>query len=341
MKDSPRSAPPLLRPAQIPLLALTLFAVALAGYLGRRLHNEPVSPSLFTYADLRDSDATPVVALLGEFRANLSYLLMMKTEQYLHSGIRYRPLTRREINLGREKIHHDFELPEAQHAAHRETEEAAVYQQRPGEHSAQSHDHDHEHQHDHKHGHSHGAQMVPPPEWDRRGIFGHLDRAVHPYEQEGEIEHGDTREMLPWYRLTTYLNPRFPKAYVIGAFVIASYGGKLDEGEEFLREGHRMNPESIEVKEALGRFLLHRRRKPAEAKPLFTQAIALGRKKADLTQDEIAALSSAYSNLALLEWKSNRDVPAALAVCREGLERFPDYAALERIQRELLALPGT
>lgn len=332
MKNSERTASPLplLRPAQIPLLALVLLALALVGYLGRTLQSERVSPSLLTYADMKDSDAAPVVALLGELRANLSYLLLMKTEQYLHSGVRYRPLSQREIDMGREEIHHDFDAPEAEEALHPEAEQAPAHE-----------DHSHEHAgHAHEHGHSHGAQMVPPPEWDRRGIFGDLDRAVHPYEKEGEMEHGDTREMLPWYRLTTYLNPRFPKAYVIGAFIAASYGGKVGQAEEFLREGLRMNPESIEVKEALGRFLLHRRQKPTDAKPLFVQAIKMSETKTDLSDDETVAVRSAYSNLALLEWKSSQDVPAALAICREGLERFPKYAALERIQRELQALPG-
>ncbi len=329
MKDSrpADSALPRLRPAPIPLLALALLALALAGYLGRTLQSERVSPSLLTYADLKDSDAAPVVALLGEFRANFSYLLLMKTEQYLHSGVRYRPLSRREIDLGREKIHHDFEAPEAEEARHRESEAAPAPEERPDEHATYTHEHGH--------GHSHGAQLVPPPEWDRRGIFGNLDRAVHPYEKEGELEHGDTREMLPWYRLATYLNPRLTKAYVIGAFVIASYGQKVDQAEAFLREGLRMNPESIEIQEALGRFLLHRRETPAQAKPLFVQAIEAGRGQPELSQDETAAVCSAYSNLALLEWKSDGDVSAAREVCREGLERFPEYAALERIQREL------
>lgn len=306
-------------------MALAVLALALVGHLGRTLESERTKDSILTYTDLRDENAAPVAALLGELRANLSYLLFMKTEQYLHSGVRYRPLTEREIKLGREKIHHDFETPQAEHVAYQQPKEEIPDEgvangsagRPPGR------------------GHSHGAQLVPPPEWDRRGIFGDLDRAVHPYEKEGEIEHGDAQELLPWYRLATYMNPRFPKAYVIGAFAIASYGGKVDEAEAFLREGLQMNPESMEVNESLGRFLLHRRERPGEAKPLFMKAVELGKKKEKLSDDERHALRSAYSNLALLEWKSNQAPSAAREIAREGLERFPEYRALERIIRDI------
>lgn len=258
---------------------------------------------IMQYAELEDGDAPAVAALFGEFRAGVSYLLFIKTEQYLHSGIRYRPLTEKERELGREEIHHEETLPEDEHE-------------------------------EHEHGHSHGAQLVPSPQWDRRGIIGWLDRELHPYEAEGEsVEHGDPKEMLPWYRLVTFANPRFVKAYVIGAFVIASYGDRLDEAERFLHEGLEMNPESIEINDALGRFLLHRKKDPAKGKPFFVKAIEIGRQKEFLSSEEEHSLKSAYSNLALLEWKSNGKPEIAEAVVKEGLERFPEDRALNHTLR--------
>lgn len=300
------------------LILLALAALILVGYLGKRLEPAAASPSLLEYASLEDSNAAPVVALLGEFRANLSYLLFMKTEQYLHAGVRYRPRTQREIDMGVDEIHHDFILPDDEHAVFHHD----------------MHDDDHDHHHDH--GHSHGTQVVPRPEWDKRGIFGDLDRAIHPYEAvDGEVEHGDPEEMLPWYRLATYLNPRFVKAYVIGAFVIAAYGGDVDQAEQFLREGERLNPESLEIKEALGRLWLYRKKDPAKAKPLLQAAIQLGRNRESLSEDERAALRNAYTNLILLEWKSNEDLNAAQNALQEGLTLFPDDRAFLRLKEQI------
>ena len=301
-----------------------VICVLLIGYLSWNLRPQslPLS-SMLSYSDFTDlkkENASPVVALLGEFRAGISYILFLKTEQYLHSGIRYRPLSEKEKQLGRQEIHHESSLPEHEEARHN----SAVT-----DHVHDEDDPDHDHSHEHSSGHTHGAQMVPPPDWDHRGIFGKIDRAIHPYEAEGqEMEHGEVKQMLPWYRLVTYANPRFAKAYVIGAFVISRFGDREDEAEEFLREGLRMNPDSIEIKEALARHFFHRKRNPVRAKPLFQSAIAIGKEKKELSADEEHALQSAYSNLTLLEWRSNEDPAAALRVIEDGLQRIPDNRAL-------------
>lgn len=303
-----------------------------AGYLGMRLQPQSARGSILEYADLSDTQAAPVAAILGEFRANLSYLLFMKTEEYLHSGIRYRPLTEKEKELGRAEIHHDFELMDARERKERHEGESVAHWHE----GMPEHDHEHEDDHGHDHGHTHGAQLVPPKRWDVRGIFGDIERTVKPFEEEGEPErHGQVPEMLPWYRMATYLNPRLVKAYVIGGFVIAAYGGRLDEAEAFLREGVQLNPESPEVKEALGRLLMYRKDDPAGAKPLFEAALALGLGRKEMTEEEKFAVRRACTSLALLEWKTNQSPEAALNIVRQGLELFPEDTALEHLREQL------
>ncbi len=301
-------------------LGVGVLCLLAAGYLGMRLQPQSARGSILEYADLSDENAAPVAAILGEFRANLSYLLFMKTEEYLHSGIRYRPLTEKEKELGRAEIHHDFEMMDAQEKKEVHEEESPVHPDEEGK----------------EHGHTHGAQLVPPRRWDVRGVWGDIERAVKPFEEEGEPErHGEVTEMLPWYRMATYMNPRLVKAYVIGGFVIAAYGGRLDEAEAFLREGVHLNPESPEVKEALGRLLMYRKNDPARAKPLFASALTLGRSRKDLTEEEKFAVRRACTSLALLEWKANDNREAALNIVRQGLDLFPEDTALEHLREQL------
>ncbi len=309
-------------------LGVGVLCLLAAGYLGMRLQPQSARGSILEYADLSDENAAPVAAILGEFRANLSYLLFMKTEEYLHSGIRYRPLTEKEKELGRAEIHHDFEMMDAQEKKEVHEEESLAHPDEEGE--------EHEYEHGHEHGHTHGAQLVPPRRWDVRGVWGDIERAVKPFEEEGQPErHGEVTEMLPWYRMATYMNPRLVKAYVIGGFVIAAYGGKLDEAEAFLREGVQLNPESPEVKEALGRLLMYRKDDPAGARPLFEAALALGRSRKDLTEEEKYAVRRACTSLALLEWKANDNREAALNIVKQGLELFPEDTALEHLREQL------
>ena len=311
---------------------LALCCLFLIGYLGKTIQPDTSGASLLEYADLGDSEAAPVVAMLGELRASVSYILFMKTEEYLHAGIRYRPLTEKEKDLGREEIHHDHDMPDAEEAKDRS--QAPDFSEQLEADPLSEMMRSEEQAEEQEEGHSHGAQIVPPKEWDVRGIWGDLEREIKPYE-EIEPDHGDAHEMLPWYRLATYMNPRFVKAYVIGGFVVAAYGGNLEEAEAFLREGERMNPESLEIKEALGRHLMHRKKDSAAAKPYLQQAIALGKKKKELSDDEAFSFRRAYANLVLLEWRSNNDSEAALQVIEDGLILFPEDQALLHLKEQL------
>jgi tetratricopeptide (TPR) repeat protein len=120
---------------------------------------------------------------------------------------------------------------------------------------------------------------------------------------------GEAREILPWLRLSADLDPQRVETYVVAAYWLRSRLGKVDEAEQFLREGLRANPASYEILFELGKLEWENRKSPAQARNLWELALrrwheqdAAGRKPDALICDGIlanlAALEEVQGNLA-------------------------------------------
>jgi tetratricopeptide (TPR) repeat protein len=81
------------------------------------------------------------------------------------------------------------------------------------------------------------------------------------------------REILPWLRLAAELNPNQVATYTVAAYWLRSRSGKVDEAEEFLREGWRANPNSFEILFELGRLYEENRHNNFRAINLFEAAL--------------------------------------------------------------------
>ncbi len=94
-----------------------------------------------------------------------------------------------------------------------------------------SHSHDHGHDHGHSSHHHH----------DEAGAGG---------------GHGTdrTREILPWLKFASVLNPEDVRTYVVAAYWLRERMGKVAEAEQVLREGLRHNPLHPELLVELGRL---------------------------------------------------------------------------------------
>ena len=112
---------------------------------------------------------------------------------------------------------------------------------------------EHDHAHDEKHGEAeeeHEKQMRflgPPRDWIER--FGRHFIITEHTHLEG---HGE-REILPWLKISSQLDPQKVETYTVSAFWLRDMG-KVKEAEEFLREGLRNNPDSYEILLELGRL---------------------------------------------------------------------------------------
>ena len=66
------------------------------------------------------------------------------------------------------------------------------------------------------------------------------------------------REILPWLKLASQLNPNKIESYTVGAFWLRTLG-RTNEAEQFLREGLEHNPQSYEILFELGRCRFERK----------------------------------------------------------------------------------
>jgi tetratricopeptide (TPR) repeat protein len=109
--------------------------------------------------------------------------------------------------------------------------------------------------------------LGPPKDWIDK--FGRNFFSSHHSHASG----GNAREILPWLRLSADLDPGHAETYVIGSYWLRSKLGKVDEAEQFLREGLRANPDSCEIYYELGRIYDENRHEAVLARNLWEIAL--------------------------------------------------------------------
>jgi len=137
---------------------------------------------------------------------------------------------------------------------------------------AEGHDHDHDHDHDH--------------------------------ETAGPA--GLERELLPWLRLSAEMDPQRIETYVVASFWLRSKLGKVDEAEQFLREGLRANPGDCEILFELGRIYHENRKDATRARNVFELALKRWREReAGKPEPDIFLYAQMLNHAALLEREQN------------------------------------
>jgi tetratricopeptide (TPR) repeat protein len=116
--------------------------------------------------------------------------------------------------------------------------------------------------------------LGPPRNWIDR--FGRqFYPSTHTHLGEGRADQdaaGQEREILPWIRLATELDPQNPLTYTVGAYWLRTL--KQDrEAEQFLREGLRAIPNNPQILHELGRIYRENRHDPNQARNLWELAL--------------------------------------------------------------------
>lgn len=116
----------------------------------------------------------------------------------------------------------------------------------------------------------------------------------------------EVREILPWLRLSAELNPNDIRTYMVTAYWLRQRMGRVDEAEQFLREGLRANPGSYEILFELGRLLEENRNDPARARNLWEAALRNWQKDETVKSDPESKFPflQITSHLARLEEKA-------------------------------------
>jgi len=159
-----------------------------------------------------------------------------------------------------------------------------------------------------------------------RDLFEKFGRHVQ-ITHHSHLESGNEREILPWLRLSAELDPQRVETYTTAGYWLRSKLGKVNEAEQFLREGLRANPTSHEILFALGRLYNENYHDTAHARNVWELALRRWHEN-DAAKKEPTpyALEEITVNLARLEETDG------------NLQRSIDY--LEQAKK-LSPIPGT
>jgi tetratricopeptide (TPR) repeat protein len=92
------------------------------------------------------------------------------------------------------------------------------------------------------------------------------DKHVH-------LEGGKEREILPWLQMSIELNPQDLQTYLTAAYFLGDRLGKVDEAEELLRDGLKINPKSPDLLYVLGHLEFEERHNLARARSIWLVAL--------------------------------------------------------------------
>jgi len=198
------------------IIVAAALAAAAAGIIPRAVQGH-VGYREATYqpSEIDAAKESIALSLMGQLQMSVMDLMWLKSMEYLHRGSMQRMPTRGE---------------EEQGFMRRDSSETAAGL-----------------------GHTEGVNMVLDENRDWRGVIGEIHRNIAPYS--AEHIHDDPVELIPWYQLAVRLNPRLERLYTMGAFFLADFAQEPAEARELLVAGLQANPNSFEVKAALGRLL--------------------------------------------------------------------------------------
>lgn len=158
--------------------------------------------------------------------------------------------------------------------------------------------------------------------------FGrHFYPTVHVHLKDGE-----EREMLPWLRVAAELDPHSIETYAVTAYWLRDRLNKVDEAEQFLRDGLRANPNSPELLYELGRLCFENRKDLSRAKNIWLFALRRWQEvEQPKTDPDKLLLAELLGGLARIEMQSGR--------AREAIEYLKQLKALspspEQIQKQI------
>ena len=284
--------------AKVATVLVLAISLAGAGRIGHLAEPSVVSAAGLSLSQQERLDKAASASLFGQFRSSVADFLWLKVDKYTHNGVEIRGLTQAE-KTGAVKAG-SVKADAVKSAGGKDAEGMRA-------HSGSE------------------TTVIPSANRDWRGPLGALEREVQPYQDMSHHKHRDPKETLPLFRLMTLSNPHFIPGYTTGAAMIARDKTRYIEAIDFLIEGERQNPDSIEIQTALGLLMTAKTRTYARALPHLQKAIALGaaRDKKLFAEDEEEAYQNAFRWL-ILNRREARDPVAARRAAEACLRVYPD-----------------
>lgn len=236
-------------PSKSVAILLPVLLIAAAPSIRHRIHSEKAAVTQSAPDDIEARNHNAFAVILGEIGATAADLMFIKTEDYIHGGVRYRP----HINYDRMATTGEITATGRPHAHSQEKQPT---------HSGENHLHgphdegsaeEHDNHPDHEHGVCPGGvpTLIRSAADDFRGFIGDLERETKPY-RDPKLPHprsGSSQELLPWYRLMTLSDPHNLRGYMIGTMLLM-FANKPHEALSFIQEGiekNRDNPQGFRL----------------------------------------------------------------------------------------------
>ncbi len=138
------------------------------------------------------------------------------------------------------------------------------------------------------------------------------------------LQNGNEREILPWLRLSADLDPHRIDTYTVASFWLRNSLGKVDEAQEFLREGIKNNPGNYELWYELGSLYHDNRHDPAKARNAWELALRYWQQtEPPKAEPDKLGLEKILIHLATLEEKQDR-LPEAINYFTMALQTSPN-----------------
>jgi tetratricopeptide (TPR) repeat protein len=139
---------------------------------------------------------------------------------------------------------------------------------------------------------------------DEGGSHSHDHDHHHDHDQHGAKGEDRTREILPWLKFASVLNPEDVRTYVVAAYWLRERMDKVSEAEQLLREGLRHNPLHPELLLELGRLTWEAHKDSDRARNIWDLALKSWKETEGVkTEPDLFLLRNILINLAGMEEK--------------------------------------
>jgi tetratricopeptide (TPR) repeat protein len=306
----------------MPNLALILFSLlALAFTLVTWLQ-----PWHSAWEGARRRDQGVLAVFMGDGRRLFGEYFFRKADIYFHSGV-YPSMFDRTATTAENHMVSATAAPADSHASENAQEHA--------------HEEEAEGDHDHDHDHDHESPELPARHDAAVDWLDRFSRNFYPTRHIHFEDGADAREILPWIRISAELNPQRVATYTTAAYWLRRHMGKIDEAEQFLRDGLRANPGNAEILFELGRLFDEDRKDSVRAGNLYALALREWRAKiAEPQTEDITLLRQILAHLASIEERQGH-LAEAIQHWQSLLPSLEDPTAVQERIAELEARLNT
>ena len=152
-----------------------------------------------------------------------------------------------------------------------------------------------------------------PHDWIER-LNRNFFPSEHTHLDEGGVDgEGATevKEIMPWLKISAELDVHRVETYLVTAYWLRNRMHKVNEAEQFLRDGLRANPDNAALLFELGQLYFESRNQPGQARNLYLAALdSWGRENSGSPEPDKFLLSHILAALAKLEEKQGNNTKA-------------------------------